>query len=74
MNPKVAFVGFLTTSFTHLLNGLVGYKYGKKEMWRANNIVLKEFGRSLFTGGTLLGQRLTKNRVMLILEMMDMSN
>lgn len=74
MNPKVAFVGFLTTSFTHVLNGLVGYKYGRKEMWRANNIVLKEFGRSLFTDGTFLGSRLTKNRVMLILEMMDMSN
>ena len=74
MNPKVAIVGFLTTSFTHILNGAVGYKYGRHEMWRANNIVLKEFGRSIFSEGTFIGSRLTKNRVMLLLEMMDMSN
>jgi len=74
LNPKVAIVGFLTTSFTHILNGAVGYKYGGREMWNANKIVLKEFGRSIFSEGTFIGSRLTKNRVMLLMEMMDLSN
>ena len=73
MNPKVALVGFFTSMFAHLVNGCVGYKYGWKEMNRATWIVLKEFGVNLF-GTRFIGQRLTKNKLMLLLEFLDMSD
>jgi hypothetical protein len=73
MNPKVAVVGFLTTSFTHIINGLVGYKYSSGDMFKAGLITLNEFGTNLF-GANFIGNRLTKNKLMLLMEMMDMSS
>lgn len=73
MNPKVAVVGFLTTTFTHIINGLVGYKYSSGDMFKAGLITLNEFGTNLF-GANFIGNRLTKNKLMLLMEMMDMSS
>jgi hypothetical protein len=73
MNPKVALVGFFTTMFTHTINGLVGYKYGTREMFNAGLITINEFG-SNFGGLKFMGDRLTKNKLMLLLEMLDMSD
>jgi hypothetical protein len=73
MNPKVAAVGFLTTSFTHIINGLVGYKYSTSDMFKAGLIVANEFGSNLF-GARFIGNRLTKNKLMLLMEMLDMSD
>lgn len=73
MNPKVAAVGFLTTSFTHIINGLVGYKYSTGDMFKAGLIVANEFGSNLF-GARFIGNRLTKNKLMLLMEMLDMSD
>ena len=73
MNPKVALVGFFTTMFTHTINGLVGYKYGTRDMFNAGLITINEFG-SNFGGLKFMGDRLTKNKLMLLLEMLDMSD
>ena len=73
MNPKVAVVGFFTTMFTHIVNGLVGYKYGTREVFNAAIITMNEFG-SNFAGCKFIGDRLTKNKLMLLLEMLDMSD
>lgn len=73
MNPKVALVGFFTTMFTHTINGLVGYKYSSKDMFNAGIIAINEFG-SNFAGARFIGDRLTKNKLILLLEMLDMSD
>lgn len=73
MNPKVALVGFLTTMFTHTINGIVGYKYSSKDMFNAGIIAINEFG-SNFAGARFVGDRLTKNKLILLLEMLDMSD
>ena len=73
MNPKVALVGFFTTMFTHTINGLVGYKYSSSDMFNAGIIAMNEFG-SNFAGLKFIGDRLTKNKLILLLEMLDMSD
>lgn len=73
MNPKVALVGFFTTMFTHTINGIVGYKYSKSDMFNAGIIAMNEFG-SNFAGARFIGDRLTKNKLILLLEMLDMSD
>jgi hypothetical protein len=73
MNPKVALVGFFTTMFTHTINGIVGYKYSTSDMFNAGIIAMNEFG-SNFAGARFIGDRLTKNKLILLLEMLDMSD
>jgi hypothetical protein len=73
MNPKVAMVGFFTTMFTHVINGIVGYKYSKSDMFNAGLITLNEFG-SNFAGARFIGDRLTKNKLILLMELMDLSD
>lgn len=73
MNPKVALVGFFTTMFTHTINGIVGYKYSSSDMFNAGIIAINEFG-SNFAGARFVGDRLTKNKLILLLEMLDMSD
>ena len=73
MSPKVAMVGFFTTMYTHMMNGITGYKYSFKDMSKSLFIVLKEFGLSLF-GAKFFGQRLTGNKIMKLLELQDMAD
>lgn len=42
-------------------------------MFKAGLITLNEFGTNLF-GANFIGNRLTKNKLMLLMEMMDMSS
>jgi hypothetical protein len=73
MSPKVAMVGFFTTMYTHMMNGITGYKYSFKDMSKSLYIVLKEFGMSLF-GAKFLGNRLTGNKIIKLLELQDMAD
>lgn len=72
LNPKVAAVGFFTSQFAHIINALTGYKYSAADAFKASMITFSEFGLNAITG-QLLGNRLTKNKLMLLLENLDIS-
>ena len=69
-NPKVAIVGFLTSSLAHTINVLTGQKYGFKESFDATKIVLGEMFKTASRGFDV-AHPVTKNKVMGVMERWD---
>lgn len=73
LNPKVAATGALTTGWTHIINALTGQKYDVWTATKAGFATLYHIGKNLF-GARLVGDQLSNDKQMLLMEMCDLSN
>ena len=73
LNPVVAAAGFFTTMWTHTINACTGYRYGKLDAFKAGGIVLGHIAKN-FAGAKYIGNRLSKDKLMLLMEGMNLSN
>ena len=70
LNPKVAATGFLTSSFAHITNALIGYKYSTGDARRGALDVMRNILGIISNAGT----HYANNEMVLLAEMFNISD
>lgn len=73
MNIAVAATGFFTASYAHIINSIVGVKYGVKESHQAGVEVMWHMLENGM-GAKYIGDKTTKDKVMLLAELYNLSS
>lgn len=73
LNIAVAGTGFFTAAYSHLINGLTGSRYGFKEVNQAGVEVMWHMLENGM-GARYIGDKLTKDKVMLIMELYNVAD
>jgi len=73
MNAAVAATGFFTASYAHIINAIVGTKYGVKESHQAGMEVMYHLLQNGM-GAKYIGDKTTRDKLMLLAELYNLSN
>ena len=73
MNAAVAATGFFTASYSHIVNAIVGTKYGVKESHQAGVEVMYHLLQNGM-GAKYIGDKTTRDKLMLLAEMYNLSD
>ena len=74
LNPKVAAVGFLTSQYQHLINAIVGQRYGKRDAAMAMLDVVERVVVRNLLGARYVGNHLSKDLMMVCAEFFNISD
>ena len=73
LNPKVALVGALTSSWAHIIQSLVGRRYSFADAYNAGNVVLWHIFKNV-GGIRYLGNRASKDKLMVLAERLNVAD
>lgn len=74
LNPKVAAVGFLTSQYQHLINAIVGQRYGKRDAAMAMLDVVERIVVRNLLGARYIGNHLSKDLMMVCAEFFNIAD